>query len=103
MPEGMKTIVHTSAVYEMIPWLMGETAFFFALYDQPDLVEALWNRVGEIMLAVCRQASEIPGVGAIFFGDDLGYKTATMIKPELLRRFVFPWHRRIVEAVHERG
>jgi uroporphyrinogen decarboxylase len=30
----------------------------------------------------------------------MGYKTAPMISPEHFRGFIFPWQKRIVEAVH---
>jgi len=102
MPEGMKTILHTSGIFEQAWWLMGAETFFYSLHDQPELVEAIWQRIGQIMVDVCRQAAEIPGVGAIFLGDDMGYKTGTMIHPDLLRDHVFPWHRRIAETVHSK-
>ena len=103
MPDGMKTIFHTSGVFEQALWLMGSQSFFFALYDETELVEAIWSRIGQIMLDVCRQASEIDGVGAIFLGDDMGYRSGTMVSPEVLRTYVFPWHKRIAQAVHDRG
>jgi len=35
--------------------------------------------------------------------DDWGYKTGTMLRPETLRQWVFPWHRQLVETVHAAG
>ena len=43
---------------------------------------------------------EIENVGAVHMGDDLCYKQGPMISPTLLRRYVFPWHKRIVENAH---
>ena len=103
MPDGMKTIVHTWGVFELPMWLMGMETYFHALYDQPDLVEAIYERVGEIVLGVCRQAAELDGVGAVFLGDDLGFKSGTFINPDLLRKYVFPWYKRIADAVHCNG
>ena len=34
--------------------------------------------------------------------DDWGFKTQTMFDPDTLRKFVFPWHKRMVEAIHNR-
>jgi len=103
MPDGMKTIVHTWGVFEPPMWLMGMETYFHTLYDQPDLVEAICERVGEIVLGVCRHAAEIDGVGGVFLGDDLGFKSGTFINPDLLRKYVFPWYRRIADAVHSNG
>jgi uroporphyrinogen decarboxylase len=42
-------------------------------------------------------------VGALIVNDDWGFKTQTMIAPETLRQFVFPWHKKIVETIHLNG
>ena len=39
-------------------------------------------------------------VAVLWLNDDLGFKTATMISPEHLRAYVFPWHTRLVEHAH---
>ena len=33
-------------------------------------------------------------------GDDMGYNHSTMISPELLRKYVFPWQKKVVEVIH---
>ena len=48
-------------------------------------------------------AIEHPAVGAIFHADDLGYKTATLLSPEFLRKNVFPWFRKFAALAHEHG
>jgi uroporphyrinogen decarboxylase len=40
-------------------------------------------------------------VGALIVNDDWGFKTQTMIPPEMLRELVFPWHKKMVEAIHQ--
>jgi len=42
-------------------------------------------------------------VGALIANDDWGFKTQTMLSPADLRRYVFPWHERIVETIHAAG
>jgi uroporphyrinogen decarboxylase len=42
-------------------------------------------------------------VGACIANDDWGFRTGTFISPKDLRRFVFPWYRRIVEIIHAAG
>jgi uroporphyrinogen decarboxylase len=36
-------------------------------------------------------------------GDDMGFKTGTMIAPEHLRNFVFPIQKQIARVAHDRG
>jgi uroporphyrinogen decarboxylase len=42
-------------------------------------------------------------VGACISNDDWGFKTQLMLSPAAMREYVFPWHRRIVEAIHAAG
>ena len=42
-------------------------------------------------------------VGAQFLGDDMGYKTGTLISPNHLREYVFPWQKKLVDISHEHG
>jgi uroporphyrinogen decarboxylase len=42
-------------------------------------------------------------VGAVVSNDDWGFKTQTMISPDHMRQYVFPWHKRIVETAHAAG
>ncbi|MGQ9584951.1 MAG: uroporphyrinogen decarboxylase family protein [Anaerolineae bacterium] len=103
MPPGMKTIVRTRGVFGQAWRLMGYETFLYSIHDQPDLVAAIWDHVGEVAVAVCRQIADMNGVGAVLLGDDMGFKSGTLIHPDILRQHVFPWYRRITEAVHSKG
>jgi uroporphyrinogen decarboxylase len=100
LPDGMMVIGSTSGVLENVTWLMGYEVLSLALYDDPDLVEAMFERIGELLLAAHEAMADMDCVGALVLGDDMGFKTATMISPEHLRRYVFPWQKRIAEAAH---
>jgi hypothetical protein len=51
VPEGMKISVNLGGVFENSSWLMGLESFSYALADQPDLVAAICQRVGELTSA----------------------------------------------------
>jgi uroporphyrinogen decarboxylase len=101
-PPGMGTIPTSSGVLEWAMWLMGYEALSMALYDEPALVRDVVDRIGERFVAGYEHAANHPAARAIWLGDDLGFKTATMISPEHLRQYVFPWHKRIAAIAHER-
>jgi len=44
-----------------------------------------------------------PAVGAVISNDDWGFSKQTTLRPEDMRRYVFPWHKRIVETIHAAG
>jgi len=104
LPDGMKLIpIGPSGVLENVMWLMGYGPMSYAMADQPDLVQAMFDRVGETLVQVFDRMAGHEAVGAVFLGDDMGFKTQTMISPEAMRRYVFPWQRRIADAVHAHG
>ena len=82
---------------------MGLESFSYALADQPDLVAAICQRVGELTAAAAAHAVTVDNVGMIFLGDDLGFATGTLISPAVLREHIFPHHRRLVEIGHAAG
>jgi len=95
LPDGMKLIFQCEpgGQLELCMWLMGYEPFALTLADDPTLIEAISNKVGELLLNVFATAAEIPGVAALWLGDDMGFKTGTMVSPEALRRYVFPWQK----------
>ena len=40
---------------------------------------------------------------AIFPGDDMGFRTGTLMSPEHLRKYILPWHRKFADMAHGRG
>ena len=104
LPDGMKIIaLGPGGQLEHIMWLMGYVPFAMSLKDDPALVEAVAEKVGEILVNLYATAAEIPNVGALWIGDDMGFRTATMISPGELRRYVFPWLARLAGIAHEKG
>jgi len=103
LPDGMKIVATTCGVLEWVMWLTGFTPFALALYDQPNLIEALFQKIGDIYAETYAVAAGMDNVGALFLGDDMGYKTGTFIKPEYLQQYVFPRQKRLAEITHQHG
>jgi uroporphyrinogen decarboxylase len=101
LPAGMKITVSSNlGLYEMVgERLLGWEGLFKNLYLNVDLVKEVFNRWGEIVYNDYEEAVSHDCVGAIFHGDDLGYKKGTMIKPDVLREIVFPWFKKYASAV----
>jgi uroporphyrinogen decarboxylase len=103
LPEGMQIIPMTGGILEWVMWLMGFVPFSLALYEQPDLIQAMFERIGGILGDACAHAVQMPCVGAFFLGDDMGFRTGTFIKPAHMRQYVFPYQKKLVEFTHAQG
>jgi uroporphyrinogen decarboxylase len=104
VPDGMKVgALLLNGIFEHSTWLMGLQPFSYALRDQPDLVGAICQRVGEIATKACAEAASVDKVGMIVLTDDLGFFSGTLVSPEVLRRHILPHYKRITEATHQAG
>ncbi len=104
LPEGMGLIVsHAGGMYEHLAAIFSYEGLCYALFDQPDLVAAVAQRLGELMEGFYRQLLDLDRVVAIFPGDDMGFRSATLIAPDALRRYTLPWHRRFAAMAHAKG
>jgi len=104
LPEGMKLIAFgPGGVLENVTFLAGFDNLCFMLADDPDLARELFDAVGERLVRYYEHCAPATTVGALISNDDWGHKTQTMLRVEDMRKYVFPWHKRIVETIHAAG
>ncbi len=103
-PAGMKLIVWgPGGVLENVIRMIGYDHLCFMLADEPALAGDVFDAVGARLLRYYENCLPHPAVGAIISNDDWGFKSQTMLAPDDMRRYVFPWHARIVAAAHAAG
>ncbi len=103
LPEGMKIIPAFSGVLENAMWIIGYEVLSRLLFEDRGLVRACFDAVGRRICDYFSGCVAHPAVGAIVMGDDMGFKTQTMISPRDLRDFVFPWHEEICSVARRAG
>lgn len=104
LPDGMKFIAWgPGGVLENVIGLCGYENLCFMLLDDPKLVEDIFEAVGSRLEQYYRIISPMECIGASISNDDWGFKTQTMLAPADMRKYVFPWHKRIVKAIHDGG
>ena len=102
IPEGMGIFIcPASGILEIsMHDLLGYKNLCYLMYDNPELVKAVFDRVGEILLSWYRQLIGLDNLVGFFQGDDMGFKTATMLPPDFLREHVLPHHKRLADLAH---
>jgi len=103
LPPEMKAIGCTSCIFETVTQAMGLQAFCLSLYDQPQLIDALFEKAGVLLDECIERMMQFDWVGAIWITDDLAYHQGPIISPKMLRKYVFPWYKRYVQKVHAKG
>ncbi|MCL4535507.1 MAG: hypothetical protein M1370_10165 [Bacteroidetes bacterium] len=97
LPEGMKIVAARGHIFTEVWELMGFETFATAIYEQPDLVQAIFDKVGTLVCKMIDDMLSIPNVGALRFNDDLAYKKSLLFSPATYRKYHFPWMRRAAE------
>ena len=102
MPAGMKALGGVgNGVLEISEDLAGFQYLAYMQVDDPELFAALYRRIGDLMLqlwttfldcyaddfAICR------------FGDDLGFKTSTLVSPKTIREHIIPQYSRVISLI----
>jgi uroporphyrinogen decarboxylase len=81
--------------------LLGTEGLFYLINDDPQLVEDVFNRWGQVVYDCYASIIELEAVGGIFHVDDMGFKTGTLISTGKLRQLVFPWLVKYAVLAHE--
>jgi len=100
LPDGMAFYALTAHVLEYVTWLMGYEGLSLALFDKPDLVNAMFERVGKKQVEYTRIISQYSRLGIVWGSDDMGFKTGCMISPEVLMEKALPWHKECARIAH---
>jgi uroporphyrinogen decarboxylase len=104
LPEGMGMITcHGGGLYEHLSWIMSYEGLCMALFDAPDLVKAVADRIGGLLVQFYEHLLDLEGVIAIFQGDDMGFKTGTLLAPDALRTYCLPWQKKLAAMTHASG
>ena len=103
LPDGMGLVLsHGGGVFEHLSWIMSFEGLCTAIFENPDLIAAIVKKLGDLMTGFYRHILDLKNIIAVFPGDDMGYRSATMISPADLRRFVLPWHKQFAAMAHDR-
>ncbi len=104
LPDGAKLVAGVCAgPYEWASRLLGVEGLSTALYLQPELVRAVFDKIDAIHTTALRQIAAMEAVGACRQGDDLGFKTSTFLSPDHLRQYVFPIYKKMTTIAHQAG
>jgi uroporphyrinogen decarboxylase len=104
LPPGMKVVTRAGDIFTWVWQLMGMTTFSFALVENPDLVAAMFQRIGEFIHAVFVRELELDTHGVIcglFYSDDIAFNSGTFCRPAVFRDHLFPWMRRIGDLARQ--
>jgi uroporphyrinogen decarboxylase len=103
LPQGMKALGGVgNGVLEISEDLVGYEYLAYMMVDDPELFADLYRRIGDLMVEVWRVFLErhADHFAICRFGDDLGFKTGTLLAPKTIVEHIIPQYRRVVGLIH---
>ncbi len=71
----------------------------------PELFSDLFKKIGDLYVILwSKMIQDYPDIFVFFrMGDDLGYKTSTMLSPDTIKTHILPQYKRVIDLVHAAG
>jgi uroporphyrinogen decarboxylase len=106
LPLGMQAFGGIgNGVFEISEDLVGFEKLAYMMADDPDLFADLFCRIGDLFVVLWERF--LDNYGEFFavcrFGDDLGFKTSTLVSPRVIRKHIIPQYARIISLIKNAG
>ncbi|MEI6138857.1 MAG: uroporphyrinogen decarboxylase family protein [Mariniphaga sp.] len=106
MPAGMKAFGGCGyGIFESSEDLVGYQSLATMQYTDPDLFRDLFLKIGDLYEVLWTEMIKRYDDLFVFYrmGDDLGFKSATLLEPQTIRDHIFPQYKRVIDLVHNSG
>ncbi len=95
LSEGMGVVGQYGDIFTMTWEMMGFESFSFALFENLELIKALNDKLGNLVLDMFKNFCELGTVDAIWYSDDIAYTNGLLVSPDVLDQYFFPWLKKI--------
>ncbi|MEI8205448.1 MAG: uroporphyrinogen decarboxylase family protein [Kiritimatiellales bacterium] len=103
LPEGMKAVGGIgNGMFETIQDFVPFQELAFLQADEPEVYEALWKKTGDLIVTlwIWMLANYGDCFAVCRFGDDLGFRSSTLLRPDEIRKQIIPQYKRVIDLVH---
>lgn len=103
IPAGMKAYGGCgNGIFEASEDLVGYEYLSVMQYLDPELFSDIFQKIGDLFVTLWSEMISRYDDIFVFYrmGDDLGFKSSTLLEPETIRGFILPQYKRIIDLVH---
>jgi uroporphyrinogen decarboxylase len=83
--------------------LLGVERLCMLFYDDPAFLEEIMDYIADYIIRLMAQILDRTTVDIYAFWEDMAYKTGPLIGPDMVRTYMLPRYRRVVEFLRRRG
>ena len=89
--------------YMYLRSIMGPCELLYHLYDQPELVHdcmQTWFKLADTVIA---RRQQYVNIDELFLAEDICYKTGSLISPDMMKEFLFPYYQQLIANIKARN
>jgi hypothetical protein len=106
MPAGMKAYGGCGyGIFETAQDLVGFESLCLMLFYDLELFTDLFVKIGDLFITLWTKMLQDYSDLFVFcrMGDDLGFRTSTLMAPDTIRTHILPQHKRVIDLIHDAG
>ncbi|MBI2192224.1 MAG: hypothetical protein HYU36_09585 [Planctomycetes bacterium] len=100
---GRVVVVHIPGGFDEPRQLLGEEGACVAYVEQPELMHAILETIGETAVRVLDRVSSKVAVDELLVHEDLAGKSGPLPGPRQVREFIKPYYRKVWDMLKARG
>ena len=101
LPEGMGVVGQYGDILTLTWEMMGFEEFSVALFTNPELIQILMDKIGNLVLKMFETMAQSDVVDVLWYSDDISYTNGLLISPVHLKHYFFPWLKKIGDLAKE--
>ena len=94
--QGMVTTQNLVGGYMYLRSLIGPEDLLFRFYDNPKLIHSCMETWFELADTVIARHQEHVTIDELFLAEDICYNHASLISPDMMREFLFPYYQQLI-------
>lgn len=97
-------VVQQSVVggYMYLRSLMGPEELLYKFYDDPDLIHDCMQTWFNLADRIISEHQKYVTIDELYIGEDICYKSGPLISPDMIREFLFPYYKQILDNIKKR-
>ena len=99
---GMIVTQQVVGGYMYLRSLIGPERVLYAFYDMPDLIHDLMGAWLALADAVIARHQQFVTIDQFFIGEDICYNHGSLISPDMIREFIFPYYQQLMTNIKAR-
>ena len=101
--EDCPTMLLLEGFFNVLRYAMGTEGLLYMFYDDPSLIEDMMDHILYFEIVIAKRAVRDLRIDTARFSEDMGYKSGSLISPDMFKKFMIPRYKQITDLLRSNG